>query len=161
MRNCAVGFSRPKSKFAVLSLAIRAIENTPYSHIFMKMGDLIIQSNHIGTTICHIDTFLEKHIIVESVPIDLHETRLWNALRIVSPYLGKSYGMLQLIGILLTKLLGIDKNPFKSGYICSELIYLILHDLYGIKLEKDPNLITPKDVYNLLISQDNIHDSRK
>lgn len=160
-KSIKVGFSKPKSKFAFIAKLIMFIEKTEYSHIYIEFGKLVIQANHLGVTITSKESFAETNETVKEVPLKLPLKRYTNFINIVAPYLGKKYGIFQLIGVVMTYIFGIKNNPFKSGYICSELIYLILKDIYGISIDKDENLITPIDVYNLLISQDMANGSSK
>jgi hypothetical protein len=62
---------------------------------------------------------------------------------------GQPYGLLQNIGLVLAKALGLKNNPFKQGINCSELITNILLQ-NGHSVSFTPDLSTPKDVENLL-----------
>ena len=84
--------------------------------------------------------------------------------KVMFRFLGKGYGYLQLFGFmiyyLLKWLLGIviRKNLFKGGYVCSEFVAIYMNCLYGVEAfkEKDLDLITPKDILNVL-EHDTLH----
>lgn len=62
---------------------------------------------------------------------------------------GGEYGTAQNIGIFICDILGIDTNPFKQGKNCSEVVGEILK-LENYVIDKDINLVTPKDIYKVL-----------
>ena len=145
-----VGFSHSKSPLGIGSHLIRLIEDTAYSHVYMRIGPFIVQSNHVGTHIIDKYTFMTKNVVVKEFILPTTSGRMKRIFDIIEPFLGKKYGIGQLFGILFSIIFGIHKNPFKTGYICSELIYLILKEIYDIEINKDKDLITPKDLYELL-----------
>lgn len=73
-------------------------------------------------------------------------------------YLGKKYGYLQLIGILIVGLfgwMGIKKNIFGMGrneQVCSELSTLYMKQTIYSEMFKDidPDLSTPKQLYDII-----------
>jgi hypothetical protein len=66
-----VGFSRSKSKLAIGSLLIRLFEKTEYSHVYMRIGPFIVQSNHVGTHIIDKYTFEDKNDIIKENVFEL------------------------------------------------------------------------------------------
>jgi hypothetical protein len=62
---------------------------------------------------------------------------------------GTDYGFLQNIGISLAKIFRMKYNPFQKGKNCSEVVGEVLkHEGYILPINK--NLVTPKDIFNLL-----------
>jgi hydrogenase maturation protein HypF len=65
--------------------------------------------------------------------------------------LGIKYSIKQAVGIFVAKVFRLKKNPFHNdGQVCSELIGHILKEVLGYKIERDMELITPKEIYELL-----------
>lgn len=67
--------------------------------------------------------------------------------------LGFKYDKLQLLGIWWATAFGYKRNPFRLGnkaYICSELVVAETLQKLGYKIDKEINLVTPKDVERYL-----------
>ena len=96
--------------------------------------------------------FLDTNKIVEEFEIEVsdeaYDRLMYRAIQLV----GKPYGVRQIIGIVISQIFNLKKNPFvtkKDTYICSEWCGLVLKEL-GYVIPKDPNLLTPADVYKVL-----------
>jgi len=145
-----VGFSKPKSKLAVVAHIIRFIEKTDFSHVYLQMGQVIVHANHLGVGVIYAPTFFEKNTSVIYEPLEMNRDQFEQIIQIILPYLGKKYGFFQMIGVFIALVCKLPKNPITKGYLCSEFIALILQKAYNIKIDKDINLITPKDILYLL-----------
>lgn len=163
MRKLYVGFSRPKSGFVPFSQAIRAVLGTTYSHVYVKFKSdsfnrvLIYQASHLAVNFVGEDRFNDSAVTVAEFELDVSDETFKQTIQFAIDKAGVPYGMSQIFGILYVKALGLfgvkAKNPFPNGsgnYICSELVAQILKEIIGLKIEKDLDLIDPKEVYELL-----------
>jgi hypothetical protein len=101
--------------------------------------------------------FEEKNTILREIEFDIEDKTYYDLLRFCVDEVGKPYGFKQILGIawvLLFRCFGIKKkNPFAAGrgsYVCSELVASILIEFFGFRIMQDLDLITPKEVFELL-----------
>lgn len=150
-----IGFSRPKNKFfPIFSWLIRLIERTPYSHVYIKIyssdGNYFIYQAS-GTQVNIVGSKYFEHgaeVVKEySLPISPEQRR--QLLKFVAQECGAPYSSTQILNIACRMLFG---KGFLSnkGYVCSEIAAIVLKDIYNFKLEKDENILTPKDIDMLL-----------
>jgi hypothetical protein len=96
--------------------------------------------------------FLDTNEVVEEFTIEVSDEAYDNLMYKAIQLVGRPYGVRQIVGIVVAKIFDLDKNPFqtkKDTYICSEWCGIVLKEL-GYVIPKDPNLLTPKDVYKVL-----------
>lgn len=153
-----IGFSsNQKGLFPKL---VRYFTRSKWSHCFAFTQDLFGEP-----------AIIEASLTVDVVPFkrnylyDPDETyEIWEILNVPHPngylaqkaiyekYSGTEYGFLQ-IPYFMFKGLGLKSNPFSSGIICSELVYLLLRELGGIyalsvgHLERDD--VSAQDLYEV------------
>lgn len=163
-----IGFSKSRKFMPIASWLIRLYMWTPFSHIYVRIpfkemgkfpSDRIVHASeglvqHMSATV-----FETKHETIEEFTLDISKD-LWNHIKREDLHepAGENYSILQNIGIVLATLVGIFginiKNPFKSGWNCSEFALEILKDIspevYG---HYDKDLITPKELYKILKTQ--------
>lgn len=163
MRKVYIGFSTPK-KWNIFSWLIRKIEGTEFSHIYLRLPtgrrlkqDLIYQASNTMVHFVGSKRFEEKNTILKEIEFDIETETYYQLLRFCVEEVGKPYAFLQILGIawvLLFRCFGIKKrNPFAKGkgsYVCSELVAAILIEFFGYRIMQDLDLITPKEVYELL-----------
>jgi hypothetical protein len=156
MRKVVIGFSKPKSKFPVGSWLIRLYQGTSFSHTYLKFYSrsldrlLVYESvGKVGVRFIGNKRWETHAIEVESFTITLKTLNNVKLMQECVDNEGEDYGFCQNIGVVIADILNLQKNPFKKGKNCSELISEILQD-EGYTLPKEPNLMTPKDVYDLL-----------
>lgn len=156
-----MGFSRPKSKWAVLSYAIRAYEHSPFSHTFIRwhsdrMGmDLVYQASHGMAHFVSGERFDADNLTVESFETSLdhiaHRALRKKAMQLA----GAKYGRLQLLGMAIERLTGL-RNPWRDGeetFVCSELVgdmLKIMGCFSGVKI--DLELAGPKALRDAVAS---------
>ncbi len=159
VRKLVVGFSKSTKVLPVFSWAIRLWEKTEYSHCYTQFENrrhpelpLIYQASHDMMNFMSRSVFLTQNAVIEEFTIEIsdeaYDRLMYKAIQLV----GKPYGVKQIAGIVLSQLLGLDKNPFltdKDTYTCSEWCGIVLKEL-GYVIPKDPNLLTPADVYKVL-----------
>jgi len=163
-REIIIGFSRPNMKFPILSWLIRFLENTNYSHVYVSWYSNILQDyisyEAVGKSVRFLGpTAFKKRIIpVKQYKLKMNDQQYRELLKICLSEAGKSYGILQLIGLAFDRFLPRKGNPFpnkQDKYICSELVLIILQKVFGVGLDLDPDTISPYQIEQLLVQ--NLH----
>ncbi len=160
-----IGFSRPVHKpIPIFSWLIRLVENTKFSHVYLEFKLSQLDRRMIyeaaGTEVRLIErSNWDKHaesLEVYTFSIDLDQfVRLQ---KLIVDSLGNKYGIKQLFGIAIAKLFRLKKNPLSGGKgeaVCSEVVSRVMVDILNYRIDKDFDLITPKDVKNILESTKN------
>lgn len=169
MSKIYIGFSRPKDGFKPFSSLIRLMLCTPYSHTYIKFysetydRNLIYQESGSQINFISEKAFNEIEIITDEFEIEVTSETKQKTVQYAIDNLGIPYGILQIIGIgyyMLQKRLGKnpDSNIFTDGpmkMVCSELVGRILIEI-GLTINENPDIITPKDIYEFLEKQSNI-----
>lgn len=159
MKTITIGFSSPlNNPFPIYSWIIKLLYNTPYSHTYMKFHsesldrDIIYESVGVGVRFVGAK-FWEQHAeIIKEFELYVTEEQYKTLMTYCVDHAGIEYGKLQAIGIYVAKLFKMITNPFKNGedlLVCSEVIGKILSQL-GYTIDKDFDLLTPKDIYEIL-----------
>lgn len=160
MKNIIIGFSRPKSKLAIIAHMIRLFEGkTPYSHVYLKWYSeslnryLIYEARGNGVNFTNIKSFEEHNVIVYESSLIVNKEEKQDIMQFCIDNARTNYGYSQVLGIGLVKLLkkvGITiKNPFTSGNVCSEIAAKIL-TMLNIEVKEDLNLIGPRYIFEVL-----------
>jgi hypothetical protein len=160
MEKITIGFSRPRNiHIPFVSWLIRLYQGwTPYSHTYLEFYSetinraLIYEAVGKGTRFISQPKWQEYAVEVDSFTLDIKKCNYIEILQYCVDNQGNNYGHLQNIGIVIANLFGWKKNPFTSGRNCSEEIGRILL-LENFKIDKDLNLLTTEDIYNVLKSQ--------
>jgi hypothetical protein len=127
MRKIFIGFSKPKKMFfPIYSWAIRAIEGTKFSHVYVrhetKYGlDIVYQASGAQVNFMNGTLFFKKAEPVREFCFEVSDHAFDAYMTFALKNVGKPYGLLQVFGIALYALFGLKKNPFPSGsanYIC-------------------------------------------
>lgn len=157
-----IGFSRPRSKFLIISWLIRAVERTNYSHVYIRWKsdwldrDIVYEAS--GTMVHFLEgkRFDKKAECVHLFKVDCSDEARKKIIQFAMDNAGASYGIKQLLGIGIVKLMRIFgkdiKNPFsdgKSTWVCSELAGEALKEL-GHKIPICRDNLTPKDIFTIL-----------
>ena len=142
-----IGFTR-EIKPDLVSKGIMFYLGTDYSHVFFILGEWSYHSTGEGVHKVLLSEYLKTHILVKEFEIDTaHDENAF--LAYMSGAEGKDYGQMQYLGFIFPSLQRFVKNgPAKT--ICSELTSVYLRDYCGKKLLKDPDFMSPKDVFCLL-----------
>jgi hypothetical protein len=155
MKTITIGFSKSKKLIPVGSWIIRAYMRTPYSHVYLKFHssslerELIYEAVGGGVRFIGEKLWSEHAEEVASFDIQISDAHYKSLLQNCVDNSGVEYGFLQNIGIPLAKLFNLKSNPFQSGSNCSEEICKILR-LTGYMVEGKKDLVTPKDIYDIL-----------
>lgn len=158
MKTIKIGFSRPKSGFKPFSWAIRWYLSTAYSHTYLDFysnnldRSIIYEAIGGGVRFIGQKQWLKYSFVTAEFEIELTDEEYKNIISYCIDQAGFPYSFLQNVGIFIADMLKLKKNPFgKKGSNCSEEIGKIL-ELKGCKFSKDLNLLTPKDIYEGLLS---------
>lgn len=160
MKKLIIGFS---TKDAFLSGLIRKIENSEFSHVFIKWHsdsyerDIIYQASGFEVNFIGTDLFLKHSKIIKEIQLEISDEEFKSCMQFCIDNSGIPYGIKQLFGmgyVKLMKLFGKNiKNPFRDGkksYVCSELIGVLLEKELQIKLGLNLEVDGPKELYNKL-----------
>jgi len=162
MKQLTIGFSRAKG-FKPFSWAIQKVLNTPFSHTYIKFKSdkfdrvLVYQASGTAVNFMEEKRVLLTHEVIAEFELEISDEAYIKTVQFAIDQSGVPYGISQIFGILYVKALGSFgkrvKNPFPNGngnYICSELVAQILKEIMDLKVDQDLDLITPKEVYELL-----------
>lgn len=157
MAKLTIGFSKPKSKFAVFGRAIMIYQGTPYSHCYVKYETssevfLIAQASKGMVNFMSVPAFELHNSIVQEFDLDVTAKQFSAVKKKSMESAGLPYSILQICGILVADILGLKVNPFdtdKDTFVCSEYLGQILL-LLDYEITKDLSLLTPKDVHEIM-----------
>lgn len=155
MKKITIGFSKSTKKFAIGSVLIRWYMQTPYSHVYMKFDSpslnrtLIYEAVGAGVRFIGSHRWKEHAEEVASFELEISDENYKKLMQFCVDNAGIEYGFYQNLGILLANMCASNKNTLTDGINCSEAIGEIL-ELEGYKIDKDLNLLTPKDIFLIL-----------
>lgn len=158
MRKITIGFSKSKKSCAIGSALIRWYLGTDYSHVSFKFEAksydrmLVYEAVGAGVRFIGLNQWTTDHEEVNSVELNISDENYKRIMQFCIDSSGSGYGYLQNIGILIADLFKLKKNPLVKGENCSEIIGEVLA-LEGYKIDKDFNLLTPKDIWLILNNQ--------
>lgn len=151
-----IGFSKSKKCLPIGSWLIRAYLCTPYSHVYIKFHSeslnrtIIYEAvGHGGVRFVGSNIWKKQAKEVESFIIDVKKCNYTFLMQELIDNSGVTYGFMQNIGIVLANVFNMKSNPWKKGMNCSELVAIILKS-EGYNIDKPLDLVTPKDIYNVL-----------
>jgi len=161
LKKIIIGFSKPRQFFKPFSWAIRAIERTSYSHVYIKSHsdsldiDLIYQASGTQTNFMGIQHFKDHAKTLYEFEADILEEKHKEFMRWAIENSGAKYGMKQPLGILLIKVFNLSRNPFDNGrkaWVCSELVGFALEKFLDITIEKESlETIGPKGIFEICL----------
>jgi hypothetical protein len=159
MRKIIVGFSRPKKFLKPFSWAIRLIERTPYSHVYIRsrsenLGvDIVYQASGLQVNFMGLQRFRDHAVTLAEFEFEMPDEMYKNFMRWAITNSGADYSMKQPLGILLIKLFNLRDNPFANGrsaWVCSELVGFVFDAFLGVKIDpKVLDIIGPKGIFKL------------
>jgi hypothetical protein len=158
MKIVTIGFSKSIKPFAPGSAAIRWYMGTPYSHVYLKFEapnlerTLIYEAVGSGVRFIGADRWATHAQEVDSFKLEITDEAYKQIMQYCVDNAGIDYGLIQNFGILIASAFNMDKNPSKEGENCSEAIGGML-ELIGYIINKDLNLLTPRDIHNILTTQ--------
>lgn len=131
---------------------------TPYSHAYISFRseslnrDLIYEAVGSGVRFVGKTLWEETSKEVKRYELEICQESYKELMQWCIDNAGVKYAYFQNIGILIANLFTLKKNPLKQKMNCSEVVARILIK-NGFKVDKDLDLITPKDVDQILASQ--------
>lgn len=155
MKKITIGFSRSILKFPIGSILIRWYMGTPYSHVYLRFESpsmqrsLIYEAVGAGVRFIGLEKWKTHAKEVDSFQFEISDENYKKLMQFCIDQAGDEYGFMQNIGVVLANILRKSNNAFTSGENCSETIGEVL-ELEGFKIEKDLNLLTPKDIHEIL-----------
>ncbi len=151
-----IGFSKPKNRLLpIASWLIRLYEKTPYSHVYVRFYSesinrtLVYEAVGEGVRFVGLKEWELKAEEVASFTLPVKKCNATTLLQYCVDHAGEEYGFWQNVGIVIADVFRMRKNPFRRGKNCSEAIGDLLR-MEGYELPKEPNLLTPKDIYQIL-----------
>lgn len=162
MRTVKIGFSKSKKRFPWGSWIIRLYQWSPFSHTYARIetkslgSDTFLHASEGKVQRMSQPQFEKRHEIVKEFSIELDDFEYSTMMHHIHYFSGDDYSALQNLGIMIVdflRLFGIRAtNPWQKGWNCSEFVTTVLKPLYPCQFEKvDPNTVTPKEIYNILI----------
>lgn len=153
-----IEFTKP-AECKPLSAIIRAVDNTPYSHVRLRwvnsVGvDIVYEAS--GTSIKFLGPIAQQSTpvkVLKSYSFELDREQYRELVKICMTYAGIKYGILQLFGIGLVRLFKLKKNPFADGrrsQVCSELVGRILIEVMGLPFDVNLDIAGPQDIEHFL-----------
>lgn len=158
MKTIDIGFSKSKKKLAIGSWLIRWYMRTEYSHTYLGFYssslDRDLKYEAVGSGVRFVGKIeWETHAQeVCKYSIDVSDKEFVEVLQYCIDNAGADYGFMQNIGIVLANILKLEKNIWRRGENCSELVGRLL-ELKGYSFSKDLNLLTPADIEKALRSK--------
>ena len=158
--NVTIGFSRPKGRFFPIgSWLIRLHQRTAYSHTYIRFYsetlNRVLVYESVGTggvRFIGFNLWSEKAKEVASFTMKVKRCNSTSMLQDFVDEAGMSYGFMQNVGILLGNIFGWKHNPWRKGKNCSEIVAAFLQR-EGFIINKELDLMTPKDIFNVLQGQ--------
>lgn len=154
-----IEFTRPL-KCKPLSYLIRMIEGTKYSHVRLRLNDIVYEAS--GTSVHFKGKLAQNYLpteILHSYKFDLSQQEYAKLLKLCMDNAGIEYGYKQLIGILLVRMFKLKKNPFSDGrksQVCSEIVGRFLKEILQIGNKLDLDIAGPKAIKEVLDNNNNI-----
>lgn len=151
MKTIYIGFSKPKSRFAVFATLIKWVESRPYDHAYVRFPEpmdgeyMIFQASKEMVNLYSADIFASINDSIKEYTItctDEQYVELWNYIK---KSVGLPYSLKEDFGILLMKIFKLKKNPYGTGgsaQFCSELAARVCKIL-AINIPNDPDTIDP------------------
>ena len=150
----SIGFSKRNNN--LISWMIRMIENSDYSHVYIrrnsKYGEYIYQASGLQVNFTNIKTFLDHNEIVEEYEFELNDEQRDKLLIFCIKNCGKPYNLKDLFlmgaAIIANKLnivIGLTGDG-DTTFKCSELGALLIEDVLNIEVSQNEDFITPKEL---------------
>lgn len=153
MRTIAIGFSKPKSA-KPLSWLIRKLQNTEYSHVYIKFTsdkygrNIIYQASGLQVNFVGEAVFKDHCEVVKECSIQISDETYQKMMTFAIDKAGYPYSIKQLFNIVIYMVTG-KTHVLGSGreaYVCSELAGEMLKTILNVAVNEDLDIVTPKDI---------------
>lgn len=155
------GFSRARSWWAIGSKLIAMSEKRDYSHVYIRMGDIIWQASHGRVHQLPASEFNKEAITVKTYTIDINDAEFKRFRTLMDEVTGRPYSRKQIAILTIMKLFGIKRYyriDGKGSFICSELACDVLALRRGMIVPKERDLVTPSD-FEEILKNNNINEN--
>jgi len=162
MKSIIIGFSKPK-KSTIHGWIIEKIDKSNFDHVYLRFNldkiqrNLVFQSIDVGVQIVTENEFEGLCTPVEEYSLSITDDQFIEMLQFCFDKAGKPYGILDVIGLGISKILARlnikKKNPFNEGdatYFCSQIVAKCLDTIDPTQFNIDPDNTSPSDLNNLL-----------
>lgn len=139
------------------AILIKLFQKTNYSHYAIKVAINPTKVYYYDSTLSggvrrrDAKEFLKHNRVTKVIPYSKKISYvMWS--NFIGKHIGKSYGTLQIVGLLLMIMKVIKSNPFGKGkkrLICNELIVLMLNHFNGTNI-KDTDSLDLNDTEKIL-----------
>jgi hypothetical protein len=154
--NIIVGAS---SNNQIGSRLIRWWMGTEYSHVYARWHlntqdrDILYEASHGAVHFRKYQNFLKENKVVVEFSIPVTDEQFLRFSQKCIDLAQEPYSKLELLQIFISDLLKSKKETKdRHGYICSELLSILLLDL-GFQFNKPTYLIRPDDIINVLTTR--------
>jgi hypothetical protein len=163
MRLVKVGFSRPRAWFKPFSWAIRLVDWTPYSHVYVSFYSatydrrLVYQASSVMVNFFGPEAWAEEAVVVREFDLEISDEAYRRFMQFAIDNAGLPYDLASVFGLAWVKLMAVFGkkvgNPLgnrKGAFFCSKLVASIMEDAFGDDLPGFPEDMTPRDIYEYL-----------
>ncbi len=160
-RKIIIGFSKPRGKFKPFSWAIRLVEGTPYSHVYIRTHsdkldvDLIYQASGAQVNFMGLQHFNNHAIRLFEFEHEIPDQTYDAFMRWAIINSGADYSIKQPLGILLIKMFNLKRNPFANGsfaWVCSELAGFVLSSFLEVNIDKSElEVLGTRGIFDLCV----------
>lgn len=153
-----IEFTSPK-KQNPFSWIIQKVQKTPYSHVRLRWVsstgvDIVYEASRASVRfVGPIAQTTHPVFVHDSFKLGMTKEQYMDMVRVCMTYAGVQYSFLQVFGIGLASLLGLNTNPFTNGargQICSELVARVFQEVYGKELGVDLDKAGPLEIHRAL-----------
>jgi hypothetical protein len=157
-RTLKFGFSDSKKSFAIFSWAIKIVYGWDCSHTYVEFENkrfpgfpLVYQASKTMTNFMLKNNFLKHNRVKHEFALEVSQETYDKVLFKCMSLAGEKYGMLQAIGMAVSRIFRLKKNYFsqKNSFVCSEIVLICLEEM-GYRTKYDLELVSPKDIYYFL-----------
>jgi hypothetical protein len=155
-RTLRIEFTQPVGKICpVFSYGIRAIQGTKYSHVRLRWvnstgRDVVYEAS--GSSVKFVGTLAQEHHqvkVIKYYEIDLDREHYRGLIDLCMTYADVTYGVVQIIGMLIAYTFDMKKNPFSDGkyaQVCSELVGRFLEEVMGFDVKVNLDVAGPLQI---------------
>lgn len=152
MSKVVIGFSAP-IKRKIGAEAIKLWMGTDFSHVFLQIYSkyteqtLIYQASHGYVHLITAENFAKENKVIAQFDLQISDEKLKNTIKNAQQLLGRPYGYLGLLRLVLHKLGTPIIGDGTKTFHCSELIATLFPELVTI----DADFAEPVDLYRQLM----------
>lgn len=156
MTELKVVFTKSKKRFPIFSWLVMLWTGKPYSHVAREVvrrdwGSGFYQASEGKVHYEFESLFYKKHEVVKEYKLLVPKELEMEVRKACWHDCGKTYGMMQNVGIPLIDIGLLKNNPWKDGRNCSELIYLKVLKVLIPELDYNPDTIKPHHIEDIIL----------